>query len=86
MRALSFGQRKRVALAAALAGNPALLLLDEPSNGLDGTGSELLAELLSWRARHGKSQLISTNDREFARAVAGHCWRLEAGRLVPALD
>jgi ABC-2 type transport system ATP-binding protein len=82
LRALSFGQRKRVALAAALAGSPALLLLDEPSNGLDRAGSELLVELLSWRARQGKSQLVSTNDGDFARAVAGRCWRLEAGRLA----
>jgi len=84
LRALSFGQRKRVALAAALAGSPALLLLDEPSNGLDRAGSELVVELLSSRARQGKSQLVSTNDGEFARAVAGRCWRLDAGRLVPA--
>jgi energy-coupling factor transporter ATP-binding protein EcfA2 len=85
LRALSFGQRKRVALAAALAGSPALLLIDEPSNGLDRAGCELVAELLSWRARQGKSQLVTSNDAEFVRAVAGRRWRLDAGRLEPSL-
>jgi len=82
LRALSFGQKKRVALAAALAGSPPLLLLDEPSNGLDRAGSELLAELLSWRRGQGKSQLLTSNDSEFVRAVAGRCLRLDAGRLA----
>jgi ABC-2 type transport system ATP-binding protein len=82
LRALSFGQRKRVALAAALAGSPPLLLIDEPSNGLDRAGSELLVELLSWRTGQGKSQLVTSNDSEFVRAAAGRCLRLEAGRLT----
>jgi len=82
LRALSFGQRKRVALAAGLAGSPPLLLIDEPSNGLDRAGSELVAELLSWRRAQGKSQLVTSNDSELVRTVEGRCLRLEAGRLA----
>jgi ABC-type multidrug transport system ATPase subunit len=81
LRTLSFGQRKRVALACALCGDPALLLLDEPSNGLDAAALELVIELLEERRRRGKSQLLCSNDRQFAARVGGACYALASGRL-----
>jgi ABC-type multidrug transport system ATPase subunit len=83
LRSLSFGQRKRVALACALCGDPALLLLDEPSNGLDPAAVDLVIELLAERGRAGKSQLVASNDLEFAKRVGGAGYRLAAGRLEP---
>jgi ABC-type multidrug transport system ATPase subunit len=83
LRALSFGQRKRVALACALSGDPALLLLDEPSNGLDPAAVDLVIELLAERRRAGKSQLLASNDLTFAERVGGTGYRLTAGRLEP---
>jgi ABC-type multidrug transport system ATPase subunit len=81
LRTLSFGQRKRVALACALCGDPALLLLDEPSNGLDAAALELVIELLEERRRRGKSQLLCSNDRQLAARVGGACYALASGRL-----
>jgi ABC-type multidrug transport system ATPase subunit len=79
---LSFGQRKRCCLVAALLGDPWLLLLDEPSNGLDPDGVRLMAQLLRQRAGRGKATILSTNDESFAHAVGGTQYLLQQGRLT----
>lgn len=80
--ALSFGQRKRVALLAALCGSPWLLLLDEPTNGLDAHGVALLRQLLAQRRQAQRVTVLSTNDPGFSSAIPGRHCRLEHGRLV----
>jgi ABC-2 type transport system ATP-binding protein len=84
LRTLSFGQRKRVALFCASCGDPALLLLDEPSNGLDPAATELIIEFLDERRRAGKSQLVASNDLELVARVGGVRYRLVDGRLERA--
>jgi len=81
---LSFGQRKRAYLRGALIGDPWLLILDEPTNGLDPGGVALLHELLGERRERGQATLIATNDRPFALACAGALLRLADGQLGPA--
>jgi len=74
--ALSLGQRQRVSLASAWLGNPELLVLDEPTNGLDAdTQAEVEQRLL------GASALIATHDRKFAQAVATRMLNMHAGAL-----
>ena len=58
---MSLGQRRRVCLAAALIGDPDLLILDEPSNGLDAGGVDTLVALLADR---DGCAVIATHDRE----------------------
>lgn len=67
---LSLGERRRVCLATALIGDPALLVLDEPTNGLDVSGVATLVTLLLACRERGAAMLIATHDREFADQVA----------------
>ena len=68
-RDLSSGERERVAIAAVLAIEPDLLVLDEPTRGVDPDRKRELAELLRAEAE-SRTTLIVTNDRHFAAAVA----------------
>ena len=80
-RDLSAGERQRVALAAITATRPALLLLDEPTRGLDYCAKEALLKLLQeWRA-DGMAILLVTHDVELAARVAGRVIFLEEGKI-----
>ena len=68
-RDLSSGERERLALATVLVGDPGLLVLDEPTRGIDPERKRELAALL--RAQAGaRATLVVTHDAAFARAVA----------------
>ena len=75
---LSGGQKKRLALAQALAVTPQLLLLDEPTNHLDIGAIEWLEELL---LSSGASIVLITHDRRFLDRVATRIVELDRGRL-----
>jgi ATP-binding cassette subfamily F protein uup len=76
---LSGGQKKRLALAQALAVTPDLLLLDEPTNHLDIGAIEWLEELL---LSSGVSLVFVTHDRRFLDRVATRIVELDRGRLL----
>ncbi|MCW5849432.1 MAG: ATP-binding cassette domain-containing protein [Anaerolineae bacterium] len=81
-RDLSVGQRQRVALAAVLAAEPALLLLDEPTRGLDTLQKADLAALLRRLTREGAAILLTTHDVELAAMAADRIIVLDEGRVV----
>ena len=68
-RDLSTGERERLALATVLVAEPDVLVLDEPTRGVDPERKHELAALLRAQAA-GRATLVVTNDRAFARAVA----------------
>ncbi|MDP2958186.1 MAG: energy-coupling factor ABC transporter ATP-binding protein, partial [Longimicrobiales bacterium] len=76
---LSHGQKQRVALAGALVTKPPLLLLDEPSAGLDPPGRLALARLLD---RLDAAMLVATHDLDFAVRFCHRFIALDAGRIV----
>lgn len=77
---LSHGQKQRVALAGALVTGPPLLLLDEPSAGLDPPGRLELARILE---ANGSAQLIATHDLDFAERICTRTLLLEEGTIAP---
>ncbi len=78
---LSGGQQQRVAVARALAGEPAILLADEPTGNLDSKNGEAVMELLDDLHRQGATICIVTHDPRFA-AHAERVVRLLDGRIV----
>ena len=76
---LSHGQKQRVALAGVLVTRPALLLLDEPTAGLDPPGKLDLARLL---AGLDSAQLIATHDLDFAEDLCSRFLLLEQGQIA----
>ena len=77
---LSYGQKKKVCLAAILAVEPEVLILDEPTAGLDLAQQEKLLTYLE--NLNGITVLIATHDLEFAYAFTSDWLILEKGRLV----
>jgi len=73
---LSLGQRRRACLAAALLGDPWLLVLDEPTNGLDPDGVAMLATLLREHANAGRAALVATHDLAFVDAIGARRLKL----------
>src|SRR5882724_4324432 len=78
---LSGGQQQRVAVARALAGDPAILLADEPTGNLDSANGEAVMDLLRELHRGGATICMVTHDPRYAR-YADRSIQLYDGRLV----
>ncbi|HEY8313854.1 MAG TPA: ABC transporter ATP-binding protein [Candidatus Baltobacteraceae bacterium] len=78
---LSGGEQQRVAVARALAGDPSILLADEPTGNLDTTNGESVMELLSELHANGATIVMVTHDHRFARQAHRTIGLLD-GRLV----
>jgi putative ABC transport system ATP-binding protein len=78
---LSGGQQQRVAVARALAGDPSILLADEPTGNLDSTNGEAVMDLLRELHRGGATICMVTHDPRYAR-YADRTIRLFDGRIV----
>ena len=80
---LSKGQRKQVMLALALAASPELLVLDDPTLGLDVVARKsLFEEVIADMADHGITVLITTHDLAAVESIADRVGVLRKGRLV----
>jgi branched-chain amino acid transport system ATP-binding protein len=78
---LSGGQQQMVAIARTLLGNPDLVLLDEPAEGLAPVIVEQLAEQLIALRRQGVSMVMSEQNLSFARSLADRAYILETGSI-----
>jgi ABC-2 type transport system ATP-binding protein len=82
---MSTGQRQRVKLAQALAADPSLVLLDEPTDGLDPVQrDEMLALIRQISTEYGIDVLLSSHLLEEVERICDHVIALDAGRLVAA--
>jgi putative ABC transport system ATP-binding protein len=82
---LSVGEKQRVCIARALANQPEVLLLDEPTSSLDAvTAEKIEGLLLGMRGERNLTMLWVTHDREQAKRIGGRKFLLRDGRLEEA--
>ena len=81
VRGFSLGMRQRLGLAAALLGDPQVLLLDEPANGLDPAGIAWLRGLLRDLAGQGRTVVLASHALSEVAQTADHVVIISAGRL-----
>lgn len=79
---LSYGEKKRVALASVLVYEPALLLLDEPTSSLSSKYARLVEELIEEKVAEGGAVVAATQDVDFAYRVADRVCVLVEGRVI----
>ncbi|MFD8224920.1 ATP-binding cassette domain-containing protein [Streptomyces massasporeus] len=82
VRTYSLGMRQRLGIAAALLGDPEVVMLDEPSNGLDPEGIVWIRRLLRRLAREGRTVLVSSHLMNETASFADHLVVLGRGRLL----
>jgi heme exporter protein A len=82
VRTYSRGQRQRVALARALVHSPRLLLLDEPSTGLDAASTARLLDVVRQEVARGAVVVVVTHDPALSTALGGSRVELDRGRVV----
>ncbi len=78
----SLGMRQRLGIAHALIGDPQILILDEPANGLDPEGMRWMRDLLSDFARRGGTVLLSSHLLREVEAIADRLVVIAHGRIV----
>ena len=79
---LSFGEKRRLCLAATLVADPTVLCLDEPTTGLDDGNMATMASMVREMTASGKAVLVATHEDDFAHMTATRVVRIEAGRIV----
>ncbi|MFJ2271389.1 ABC transporter ATP-binding protein [Streptomyces sp. NPDC087849] len=85
IKTFSLGMRQRLGIAAALLGDPEIVMLDEPSNGLDPEGIIWIRELMKRLAREGRTVLVSSHLMNETSSFADHLVVLGRGRLLADL-
>ena len=78
---LSFGQQERTVIGAILSGNPDIIILDEPTQGLDAAGKNLIIKLILALKRAQKSVAVISHDLDFLQSTTDRIFRLEQGKL-----
>ncbi len=81
VRTNSRGQRQRIALARALVHEPSVVLLDEPTTGLDGAGVERLLRVVDNCQARGAVVIVVTHDADVFSGVCASVWKMDRGKL-----
>lgn len=83
---LSFGEKKKIAIASVLSMNPEILMLDEPTAGLDPRSASELIDILYQLKEDGKTILSTTHDLYFASELADEIFVMGEGKDIIAKD
>lgn len=79
---LSLGMKQRLGIAATLLGDPEVLVLDEPTNGLDPEGIAEIREIIIKQAENGKTILIASHILDEVEKVCSHVAILKEGKVI----
>ncbi len=82
VKRFSLGMKQRLGIAAALLSDPELLILDEPTNGLDPAGIVEIRELLRDLGRNGRTVIVSSHQLSEIQAVCDHLVVIRFGELI----
>jgi ABC-2 type transport system ATP-binding protein len=82
VKRFSLGMKQRLGIAAALLADPELLILDEPTNGLDPAGMVEIRELLRDLGREGRTVIVSSHQLSEIEAVCDHLVVIRFGELI----
>jgi energy-coupling factor transporter ATP-binding protein EcfA2 len=81
-RWLSRGERQRLAIACVIAMSPSLIVLDEPTTGLDGNEARLVMEILKTLQNEGHTIIVITHNKEIAQNCADRIITMEKGSII----
>lgn len=79
---LSMGNKKKISMIAAFIGNPKLIILDEPTNGVDASGIITLKQYIETAAQRGSIVVVSSHMLDFVSKIAASNIFLKKGRLI----
>ena len=83
VRKYSLGMRQRLGIAQAIMEDPGVLVLDEPTNGLDDDGAGEIRKLLMSMKEQGKTILVASHNPEDICVMCDRVYRMDNGRLYP---
>ncbi len=78
----SLGMKQRIGIAMSLMGNPEILVLDEPINGLDADGMRIMREVLTDLAKNGVTILVSSHILGELEKIATHYGIIRGGKMI----
>lgn len=82
----SLGMKQRLGIAAAVMGDPEIVILDEPTNALDDAGKEMVKSIVIKQKQRGALVIISCHDLQTLEELSDEILRLENGRIVETRD
>lgn len=78
----SMGMKQRLTIAQAIMEQPDVIMLDEPTNGLDENGVEEIRQLIEQEKKRGALVLLSSHNREDLKILADHVYKVAEGRIA----
>lgn len=81
-RKYSLGMKQRLAIAQAIMESPDVIMLDEPTNGLDDGGVELIRKLITEEKQRGAIVLLASHNRDDIKLLADKLYHIESGELT----